>query len=79
MLRWLAFCSLYYFGYWGAQHALQQEKWTASALSVGLLPFAGGLVALVSAVVGGAMVLGWRGAMRLNRLLKSRRAKTHAA
>lgn len=66
---------LYFVGHWGAQDALLQEKWTASALSVGLLPFEGALVGLGSALVGGVMVWGHAGAMRLNNVFKGRRAK----
>jgi hypothetical protein len=65
----------YFVGHWDAEHALQQKKWTASALSVGLLPFVGAMVVLASALVGGAMILGHRGTMRLNSVFKGRRAK----
>ena len=46
----------YFQGYQGAQHALLEEKWTAAALSVGLLPiFIGGPVVL--AVIGAGALL----------------------
>ena len=30
---------IYFWGHMGSQHAMQNHKWTASALSVGLIPF----------------------------------------
>ena len=43
----------YFEGHQGAQYALLEEKWTAAALSVGLLPFFIG-VPIVLAVIGAA-------------------------
>ncbi|SMF73475.1 hypothetical protein [Allosphingosinicella indica] len=34
----LALTGLYAVGYWGAQEAMNEEKWTAAALGVGFLP-----------------------------------------
>jgi hypothetical protein len=50
--------SLYFFGHWGAQVALEQRQWTAAALSVGMLPFLSIPVLLVAAV--GAGVIAWK-------------------
>jgi hypothetical protein len=43
-------CLIYFYakGFWAAQEALQQERWTASSLSVGILPFIGFGVVLVA-------------------------------
>jgi hypothetical protein len=43
---------LYFRGFYGSQQALQAKKWTAAALSVGLLPFQGAVVLLVCGVAG---------------------------
>lgn len=51
-------CALYLSGYWAAQHALLAEKWTAAALSVGLLPFQSILILVLAAFVAGFMF--WR-------------------
>ena len=52
--------ALYLAGYWAAQQALLAQKWTAAALSVGLLPFKSILVLLLAAIAAG--VLFWRAA-----------------
>jgi len=47
----ISVAALVYFyasGFWSAQSALQQERWTASSLSVGILPFIGFGVAFVT-------------------------------
>ena len=49
---------MYFSGYWGAQIALGQKKWTAAALSVGLLPFMSVPVLLVAAIATG--LIAWR-------------------
>lgn len=47
---------LYFYGYWSAQHALLERKWTAAALSVGMLPFMSIPVLLVAAIAVGILV-----------------------
>lgn len=49
----------YFEGYQGAQHAMLQEKWTAAALSVGMLPFTSVPVLLLAALLGGLIVWKW--------------------
>jgi hypothetical protein len=49
---------LYFRGYWAAQHALLQERWTAAALSVGLLGFRSIPIVLGAALLAG--ILTWR-------------------
>lgn len=49
---------LYFSGHWEAQVALQQRKWTAASLSVGMLPFLSIPVLLLAAI--GAGVVAWR-------------------
>jgi hypothetical protein len=46
----------YFEGYQGAQQAMLQERWTAAALSVGMLPFTSAPVPLLAALVGGLIV-----------------------
>ncbi len=55
-----ALTALYLSGYWAAQQALLAQKWTAAALSVGLLPFKSILILLLAAIAAG--VLFWRAA-----------------
>ena len=40
----------YFWGLYGSQEALLQKKWTAAALSIGLLPFFVGIPTVLSAV-----------------------------
>lgn len=47
----------YFQGYQGAEVALLEEKWTASALSVGLLPFFVGLPVFIAACGAGALAI----------------------
>lgn len=49
---------IYFFGYWGAQQALLEKKWTAASLSIGLLPFISIPVILIAAIA--VMVIAWR-------------------
>jgi hypothetical protein len=49
---------LYFSGHWDAQIALGQHKWTAAALSVGLLPFMSVPVLLLAAIAAG--VIAWK-------------------
>lgn len=49
---------LYFDGYWGAQIAMEQQKWTAAALSVGRVPFLSIPVLLIAGMVLG--VIEWR-------------------
>jgi len=50
--------ALYLSGYWAAQQALLAQKWTAAALSVGLLPFQSILILVLAAFPAGFMF--WR-------------------
>jgi hypothetical protein len=53
-----AMLTLFYFfleGYQGAQHALLQKRWTAAALSIGLLPFFPGVAVVIGVVGAGAL------------------------
>lgn len=45
----------YFQGHQGAQLALLQEKWTASALSVGMLPFYPGIPVVLAVIAAGAL------------------------
>ena len=54
----VALGALYLSGYWAAQQALQAHKWTAAALSVGLLPFQSILILVLAAYPAGWMF--WR-------------------
>ncbi|WP_066662715.1 MULTISPECIES: hypothetical protein [unclassified Sphingomonas] len=45
----------YFYGYQGAQHAVLEQKWTAAALSVGLLPFFVGFPTIFGVLVAGAV------------------------
>jgi hypothetical protein len=49
---------LYFSGHWDAQLALAQRKWTAAALSVGLLPFLSVPVLFIAAIAAG--LIAWR-------------------
>jgi len=49
---------LYFSGFMGGQHALLERKWTAAALSVGLLPFTSIPIVFVAALVAGFVA--WR-------------------
>lgn len=54
----LAMVTLLYFyfgGYQGAQHAVLEQKWTAAALSVGLLPFFVGFPTILAVFGAGAL------------------------
>jgi len=48
----------YFHGYQAAQHALADEKWTAAALSIGLLPFFVGIPVLLLVGVTAAIAVG---------------------
>jgi hypothetical protein len=48
----------YFTGYQAAQHALLDEKWTAAALSVGLLPFIVGIPVLFVLALAGVLAVG---------------------
>jgi hypothetical protein len=54
----VALGALYLSGYWAAQQALLAQKWTAAALSVGLLPFQSILILVLAAFPAGFMF--WR-------------------
>ncbi len=47
---------LYFQGYQSAQHAMLQQKWTAAALSVGMLPFMSIPVLLAVVVIAGVLL-----------------------
>ena len=49
---------LYFSGFWGAQTALVERKWTASTLSVGLTPFYSIPVIVVACIA--AALIAWR-------------------
>jgi hypothetical protein len=49
---------LYFWGYWDAQIAMGQRKWTAAALSVGLVPFFSIPLLIVAAIAAG--LIAWR-------------------
>lgn len=51
----LALLYFYFQGHQGAQHALMKKKWTAAALSVGLLPFFIGVPVVLAAIGAGAV------------------------
>jgi hypothetical protein len=53
---WLTLAALYWVGYSSAEHALMEEKWTAAALSIGLLPFQSVPLLLVLSIVGAAIL-----------------------
>ena len=48
----LSLSYIYYFGYLGASYYMEQQKWTASALSVGLLPFKSIIVLPIGLLIG---------------------------
>lgn len=52
----LALGALYLSGYWAAQEALLQHKWTAASLAVGSLPLKSLVVLVVVAVVAGLLL-----------------------
>jgi hypothetical protein len=47
----------YFLGYWNAQHAILERKWTAASLSIGLLPFISIPVIIIAAIA--VMVIAW--------------------
>ena len=49
---------LYFSGFWDAQVALREHKWTASALSIGMTPFLSIPILLVAAIA--SVVIVWR-------------------
>lgn len=51
----LALLYFYFQGHQGAQHALVEEKWTAAALSIGLLPFFVGVPVVLAVIGAGAL------------------------
>lgn len=57
----------YHWGYVAAEHALLQKKWTAAALSIGLLPFFVGVPAVAAAVVLGVFLVRFWGRDRVGR------------
>jgi len=48
----------YFVGHQDAQHALLAQRWTAAALSIGLLPFFVGVPVVAAAVVAGVIAAG---------------------
>lgn len=53
----LALLYFYFQGHLGAQHALLQKRWTAAALSIGLLPFFFGIPVVLAAIGAGALAI----------------------
>lgn len=47
---------LYFSGYWGAQQALTERRWTAAALSIGTLPFRSIPIVFLAAIVAWGIV-----------------------
>lgn len=49
----------YFHGHQAAQHALLEEKWTASALAVGMLPFHPGILLVLAVLIAGKVAAKW--------------------
>jgi hypothetical protein len=62
----------YFWGYWHAQQAIQEQKWTAAALSVGMLPFESLLVLYFAAFFAAVFVV----VRLIVRVLRSSRQNT---
>lgn len=57
LLAMLTLLYFYFQGHQGAQYALLEQRWTAAALSIGLLPFFIGVPVVLAAIGAGAFAV----------------------